>query len=473
MEFRFDPMRSILQPLTGRTRLSGKPLTIACDGHPMRVEMGEQTLEIYPDRPLCGAPDGGETAYRIVDPNQYFDRIGHFARLAPGKTFAVDSDDEDQAPLFSDPRAAYRRNLRIEHRHDSLRFSDRISDLGTFLSPIVGDPHSGSRLVEARRQALRRILDIHGGPLRALDPEAAIDRVRQVNEQLRQSDLRPGDVEGNPGALLELPASLTPVMVGDLHGQVDNLLSVLCENDFLHALENRSGCLLLLGDAVHSDVPNQLEDTDGSVLIMDIIFSLMLAFPGRVFLLLGNHDSFSPDVMKSGVPQGIIWEKALRRSRGEQYTAELATFYELCPLVAVGEEFVACHAGPIRKRVSRDQLINVRQSPQLVHDLMWNRVKSPGFPSGYGRGDVKRFRKSLELPKKTDFVVGHYVLSEDETIWRNVMGIKGHHIIYSAELSRVGVFTRVGGIIVPQIYRCEALTQWAAENLVYQAAVPA
>ena len=471
MSLRVDELRSKGVTLTERVRLSGKPLAVPSSDLPLHVEMGKQTLEIYPDPPLCKGPGQGETSVRIVDPERYFDGIGHFVRLAPGKTFAVDSEDEDQAPLYSDHRAAYRRNLRIEYCRDGLLFSDRISELGTYLSPVARETHSGGRLLESRSRALQRILEVYGGPLRTLGPEAALDRLRKVNAQLRESRMRPRDIEGNPGAVIELPSSLTPIIVGDLHGRVDNLLSVLCENSFLRALENGDACLLLLGDEVHSDVPGQLEDTDGSMLIMDLIFSLMLGFPGRVVMLLGNHDSFSADVMKSGVPQGLIWEKALRRSRGEQYTAELATFYELCPLVAIGADFVACHAGPVRKRFSRTDLVNVRQSPEQVRDLLWNRARSPGFPAGYTRGDVKRFRKWLELSKKTDFIVGHYVVSENQTIWRDVFGIKGHHIVYSAEHSKVGIFTRVDGVIVPQIYRCEPLVQWMAENLVFEPAM--
>jgi len=433
--------------------------------------MGDQTLEVYPDPPLIDCDRGGEAGCRIVDPERYFDKIGHFATLGPGRTFVVDNDDEEQAPLYSDRRAAYRRNLRIEHRRDGLLFSDRISELGTFLSPLAKDDSPGGRLVGARRQALERILEIYGGPLTALDPETALERLRQVNDQLRSSEMRALDVEGNPGAVMELPSSMAPIFLGDLHGRVDNLLSVLCENAFLQAIESGSACLVLLGDVVHSDIEGQLEDMEGSVVLMDLVFSLMLAFPGRVTLLLGNHDSYSLDVMKSGVPQGLVWRKAILRSRGDTYAAELETFYGLCPLIALGEDFVACHAGPIRKRVSMDDLVNLRQSPELVRQLLWSRVRSPGVPAGYTKGDVKRFRKWLKLPKKTAFIVGHYVINDNQTIWKNVFGIEGHHILYGAEHEKVAIITRIAGVMVPQIYRCEPLTEWTAKNLDRDAAM--
>ena len=158
--------------------------------------------------------------------------IGHFARLEPGKTFKVDPDNDNQAPLYSNPRAAFRRNLRVEHRGDRLVLSDRISELGTYVYPVDldGTGSDGQRIVEARRRAVAQMLDLYGGPLEPLPADVAMARLRQVNSTLRDSTFRRRDTEGNPGALLEIPDRLTPIIIGDLHGRLDNLLSAMTEN---------------------------------------------------------------------------------------------------------------------------------------------------------------------------------------------------------------------------------------------------
>jgi UDP-2,3-diacylglucosamine pyrophosphatase LpxH len=117
-------------------------------------------------------------------------------------------------------------------------------------------------------------------------------------------------------------------MVGDLHARVDNLLVLLSQNGFLDGLERGSAALLILGDAVHPNTEGELEDMEGSLSMMDLIFRLKVTFPDRVFYLRGNHDSFSADVAKSGIPQGLLWARALREGRGKAYAAAMGQFYE-------------------------------------------------------------------------------------------------------------------------------------------------
>lgn len=38
--------------------------------------------------------------------------------------------------------------------------------------------------------------------------------------------------------------------------------------------------------------------------MMDLIFKLKCRYPTHVVFIIGNHDSFSPDVMKGGGPPG-------------------------------------------------------------------------------------------------------------------------------------------------------------------------
>jgi predicted phosphodiesterase len=441
-----------------RLRLSGKGLRVPVQGFPFAVEMGKQTLHICPDLPVDRHLRETPHDFIVFDPELYYSGIAHSLRLMPGKKLAIDYREESQKLAFGHPRDAFRRHLQIMHEGNSLVFRDPISELGTYLSLLADEPEK-SRLELRRQQNVKKIIDIFGGPIEQLQADVALDTLQQVNRLLKQDPYRRKDSFGNVGGLVELPGHLTPIVVGDLHAQLDNLLKILCENSFLDCLERGDAALILLGDAVHPEAEGELEFMDSSVLIMDLIFKLKLRFPEQVFFIVGNHDSFSPDVMKAGVPQSLLWEKKITELRGEEYREELGLYYRQSPLVVLSEDFLACHAGPARSNVSLDTLVEARQYPGLMHELTWNRVKTRGYPLGYTRRDVHRFRKSLNLEDTTPFIVAHYPQSRDGTLWLNVGQIPQHHVLFSARSDQLAVFTRVQGEMLPQIYPAESLLE--------------
>ena len=130
---------------------------------------------------------------------------------------------------------------------DALVFRN-LSDAGTAIAPVRDEVKS------IRVNKLRLLREIFGGPIQLLPRDEALPLIAQVNEVLRQEVHRPRDDRGLPGGVLALPQELTPIVVADLHAQVDNLLTVLSQNAFLDALEAGSAALVILGDAVHCEV---------------------------------------------------------------------------------------------------------------------------------------------------------------------------------------------------------------------------
>jgi len=447
-----------------KQRLSGKRTRIPLSGFPIfEVEMGKQQLQLVPDLSVDKREQKTPCDFILFDPQRYCAGISHCLRLSPGETLAIDRNAEYQNYVFSSPRDAFRRHFSVLHEGDALVFRDPVSELGTYLS-LIDEEHDTLHIHSRRAAALKRVMAIFGGAIQALPPEEALDTLRKVNHCLRNQSHCPKDSVGNPGGVLQLPPQLTPILVGDLHAQLDNLLKILSENNCLENLEKGQAALILLGDAVHPEQDGELEDMHSSLLMMDLIFKLKLRFPEQVFYIVGNHDSFSHDVMKHGVPQGLLWEKHVAASRGEEYKAELELFYRQSPLVVVSQDFIACHAGPARSKISLQTLVNVRQFPDIVHDITWNRIRSPRFPAGYARGDVRRFRKGLGVESDTPFLVGHHPYSREGTLWLNAGHIDHHHIIISALPDRIGLMTRIDGDLVPEIYPTEALTAWLNEQ---------
>jgi len=446
-----------------RLRLSGKALRVEGQEMSFMVEMGKQTLHICPDRPVNTRLREPPYDYLLFDPELYHSGIAQSLRLRPGEVISIDYRQEHQNLVFSRPKHAFRRHLQITHDGNSLAFRDQISELGTYLS-ILTDEQDSEHVDRKRSLNLSRIREIYGGPVVQMPPDTALATLKEVNRLLQEDPYRKQDSLGNAGSVVELPAHLTPIIVGDLHAQVDNLLKILSENNFLASLDRGDAALILLGDAVHPEADEQLRAMDSSVLIMDIILKLKLVFPKQVFFITGNHDSFSRDVMKGGVPQSVLWEKRLIELRGKEYCQELDLFYRQSPLIILSKDFVACHAGPPCSNYSFETLIEARQFPELVHELTWNRIKSKGWPLGYRRGDIKRFRKSLGLDESIPFIVAHYPQSKNDTLWLNVDRIPNHHIVFSARADQLALFTRVNGELTHQIYPAEPLLEMVSET---------
>ncbi|MBQ61235.1 MAG: hypothetical protein CMQ19_04075 [Gammaproteobacteria bacterium] len=461
----FQPaLETVIPELSKKIRLSGTAIRIPIHGYPeFRIEMGKQELILAPD-PGFGASRGESPCdFLLFDSGRYISQIGHFERLAPGKTLILESSAHNQKYVFSSPRDVFRRQFSIKHTGDSLIFKDPVLELGTYVT-LTGVGEGNLRVDTRRKAALQRIREIYGGPLVPLPPEMAIETIKEVNDFLRGASGHPKDAEGNPGGIIELPDSVTPILVGDLHASVDNLLTVLSENAFLDNLENGTAALVILGDAVHEEDSERLKEMGSSLLMMDLIFKLKLRFPDNVHYLIGNHDSFFDEVMKRGIPQGLLWDKHVVSVRGEDYRSEMQLFYRLAPLLALSVHFLACHAGPPRKSVSRQMLVDIRKYPDVVHDMTWNRVRTTAFPAGYTSSDVRQFRKSLELESDTPFMVGHNMCSSEGTLWLNVGDIKRHHVVISSRSDKVGLFTCVDGKMIPQIYQSASLVQWLNEQ---------
>ena len=233
-----------------RLRLSGKGIRVQGEETSFAIEMGKQTLHVCPELPLNPRLRKPPYDYVVFDPELYYSGIAHSLRLRPGETLSIDHRQEQQKLVFGHPKHAFRRHLQISHEEGGFGFRDPISELGTYLSILPGEQGS-QRFQQRRLQSLQRINELFGGPLVQLSPDCALRTLKAVNQHLRREPYRKQDSLGNAGSVVELPPHLTPVIVGDLHAQVDNLLKILSENSFLAAMGRGEAALILLGDAVH------------------------------------------------------------------------------------------------------------------------------------------------------------------------------------------------------------------------------
>jgi hypothetical protein len=251
--------------------------------------------------------------------------------------------------------------------------------------------------------------------------------------------------------------ALTPILVADMHAQIDNLLTVLSQNAFLDALEEGSAALVILGDAVHSEVDGQLREMETSMLLMDLIFRLKLRFPRRFSTFAATMIPSPRTCPRMAFRRGCCG----RRNLPSDAARLSARHGGVLPAVALRRRFRRLRRlprGSTDGRVSKEMLVNIHRHPELILELINNRLRRPNRPQGYSRGDVKHFRRALQLDKDTPVhrrphADGSRRYPVAQRRWH-----RNHHVLFSAHPEQVGVFTRVDDVMVPLVYPVDALT---------------
>jgi predicted phosphodiesterase len=433
---------------------------IAHDGRSFQLQLGSTQLKCQPEIPIGVKRKAAQKNWTISGVEGCGTRgINGFMRIKPGETMIIGRGIKEQNELFLFADDVSERHLSIANRRGDLILTP-LTEQGITKVLRIDDHDYREQMERGRIKTLKEIRNLYGQVIEMLPSHTALSLLQQVNELLAKEPFRPKNDAGLPGGLVELPSYMTPVIIGDLHAQVDNLLKILTENCLLESLRKKSATLIFLGDAVHSENINELESFESSLLMMDIILRLKLRFPENCFYLRGNHDSFATTINKNGVLQGVLFREAMCRLRGDIYTEEMEKFYHQLPLILQGDMLLACHAGPPRTEVTREQIINITNYPELANELTTNRLQRPNYLAGYAKRDVKRLRKSFNLPSpKTRLIVGHTPMDPFGSFWLHAGAIKNHHVIYSAHAQGPSIFIKVGESFMPITYPAEPLTE--------------
>jgi len=405
------------------------------------LRLGNVALEFELDLPMSGTVTRGSRDWIVHVGDAYFEGVPEFLSIRAGETVLIGRVDDMQTRIFGFDRSVAERHVKVSNVRGSLTVESLEPDRATTIAAIASD----RRAWNVRRENLKRLPGVLGRPLTELDGDDALEILREVNDILAAEAYREPNDDGVPGGIIKLPDDKAIVILGDIHTQMDNLLRVITEGGLLAALERDDVCMVFLGDLVHCEEPGELERMDTSILILDIFCTLKRRFPENIFCLRGNHEDFSPESGKGGVPQGVLLRRYMKERRGAEYVAEIERLFDGLAYIAQGMDFAACHGGPVRSRVTRDAMVNIRRYPGLQNEVVWNRLRQAGRLNGYGKGSVKRFRRMLGLSKEAPVIVGHTPMSATETLWRDVGGIKAHHIVYSAHTDRLAIMVMRDG----------------------------
>jgi hypothetical protein len=453
-------VKAIEAALETEPKLVKEPVRPSPAGKAMRLILGEQTLHLYPEATMTAGADSDSKDWILLDPARFFSGISGFVRIESGQSVLVGRGNEDLNRVFDFPKCVARRHLVVINQGGRIVLKPQEGERETYVCSVPESDETG-RLAERRVKNLKRVREIFGGPIELLEPDEALTALDLLYDALCNEAYRPKDSQNGPGGLLDLPAEPTPIVVGDIHAQLDNLLKILSLEGYLDAMERGEAYLLFLGDTVHREGDGELDEMDSSLLTLDLLAKLKTHFPKNVFWLRGNHEGFEGEVGKGGVPQGrLLWQHS-RNLRGKKYAKRLAECFELLPYLARSTDFVACHGGPPRRKTSLGELIDIRSHPRLAQELIWNRMRRTGRPGGYAKRDVKMLREAIGAKKGTAFIVSHTPLSRTGTIWTDVGEVPGHHIMFSANPTKLAIFIRSGGEMIPLEYSGEPLLDFA------------
>ncbi len=432
---------------------------VAHDGRCFELIVGDRHLRFQPEIAL-GIKKKAAHKNWIINTEQGCSarKINGFVRIQSGETIIIGQANNEFNELFHFNDSVAKRHVRVTNRRGDLILAPLMPERQTKIVRLDNLDYR-EQLERGRYNALLEVRRIYGQKIEILPRDKALTTIREVNKLLKGEPFRPKNREGHPGGLVEISAKPTPVIVGDLHGQVDNLLKILSENCLLDCLRMKTANLVILGDAVHSENLDEMDKFETSMLIMDLIFRLKLRFPENVFYIRGNHDSFDPEINKNGFLQGALFREALLEFRGQEYVQEMEKFYNSLPYIICSDTFIACHAGPPRFAVTKDDFINIADNGKLAKELTNNRLHRTNYPAGYSKRDVKKLRKCLGLPQKTRFFVGHTPIDPFGSFWLHAGAIKYHHIIYSAQTEGTSVFIQIGNSFIPISFPAEPLTE--------------
>lgn len=243
---------------------------------------------------------------------------------------------------------------------------------------------------------------------------------------------------GDPGGLIDLTnQKQETIIIGDLHGSIENLKAIVEHNDNMKKLKKNSQILVIIGDGIHNDQVGQMLEMESSLLVIEEVFNLFLKYKDNIIYIRGNHDTFDSRLAKSAIKQGLEFKNYLLKHRGEAYVELVNNFFESLPVYIIGTGYVITHAGPVRHGATKKQIINIVDNDDFYHQLIWNRIHEfRGTPSlkEYNEDDIRSMNKKMGLPEMTPFIVGHNPMwsTGDRTgIWKDIIGFKNHYIIYS------------------------------------------
>src|SRR6267142_2723151 len=277
------------------------------------------------------------------------------------------------------------------------------------------------------------------------DPQRLLTTLQQAARAFRATP-------GRTGRFTRLPAGAEVMVVGDLHGNVENFRLALKVADLAGQPQRH----LVLQEVVHG--PFQYpQGGDKSHQLLDLVAALKCQYPARVHFLLGNHELaqwLNQRIGKGDVDQNQWFYAGVEiayREHAEQIYAAYLELFDAADLALRTENRVfISHTYPSAKNLPRFDLAVLEQDHiadeekrlgGIVHSLVWNRDLS--------QANVEAFLKKVDADW---LITGHipceqgYMTPNDRQIILDALGTPACYCLFPTDraLTQQDLLTHIG-----------------------------
>jgi diadenosine tetraphosphatase ApaH/serine/threonine PP2A family protein phosphatase len=186
--------------------------------------------------------------------------------------------------------------------------------------------------------------------------------------------------------LVKLEPSGEALVIGDLHGDIESLITILKNSDFMQKMAARKDAtLIFLGD--YGD--RGMYSTE----VYYTILKLKLAFPEQIVLLRGNHEG-PEDLVASPHNLPMQFQARFREYWTTAYSKVRELFACLYNAVLVEERYLLVHGGLLPAITTAQDLAHPEKG--FLEDLLWSDPKDKVKTVLHSpRGAGKLFGKSV------------------------------------------------------------------------------
>jgi protein phosphatase len=189
--------------------------------------------------------------------------------------------------------------------------------------------------------------------------EETVQLLARENGQVRNFNIM--------GRLVKIKPLGEAVIVGDLHGDLESLIQILKETDFLRkANQNNKMVLIFLGD--YGDRGAY------SAEVYYVVLKLKLLFPKQVVLMRGNHEG-PEDLLASPHDLPMQFHTRFGEKWRDAYSRIRNLFAYLYNAVLVEERYLMIHGGlPPQAKTIEDLAYAHTKHPKqsLLEDMLWS-----------------------------------------------------------------------------------------------------
>jgi protein phosphatase len=188
------------------------------------------------------------------------------------------------------------------------------------------------------------------------------------------------------GKLITLEPHGEAAIIGDIHGDLESLVYILNDSDFLEKAKRQEDIMLIfLGDYGDRGLY--------SVEVYYVILKLKQMFPEKVVLMRGNHEG-PEDLLAYPHDLPFQFQQRFGKQGGAVYARVRTLFNQLYNAVLVENRFILIHGGFPTSARSIDDLAyaHERHSREtFLEEMLWNDPEetiSGMFPSSRGAGKL-------------------------------------------------------------------------------------